>query len=136
MLTLGQIGYWGAERFETSDSKVFAPNNIQRSGSAHFESFKRIGLKPLKEYIAPELGTFSFDIQVRAELGVNPREVLDHWIDLAEGGQPNILVIGNKQIGTDQWTLTSAQENWQQLDGQGKILTAQMSLSFEEYVST
>ena len=135
---MGQIGFWGTERFETSDSKVFTLSNIQRSSEGHFESFQRIGagLKPLSEFIAPGLGTFNFNIQIRAELGVNPREVLDHWIELAEAGQINILVIGNKQVGTDQWALKSAQQTWEQLDGQGNVLTAQMSLSFEEYIST
>lgn len=134
---IGQIGYWGLERFEVSDSKVFTPNNIQRSSSAHFESFQRIGpkLKPLTEFIAPGLATFNFDIKVSAVLGVNPRTVLDRWIAFAEGGEPNVLVIGNKVVGTDQWALKSAQDSWQQLDGQGNILVAVMSLSFEEYIT-
>ncbi len=132
---MGQIGYWGSERFEVSDKKVFTPNNIQRSSSSRFESFQRIGRKPLSEYIAPGLATFTLTIQVNAMLGVNPREVLDHWISLAESGQPDVLVIGNKVVGTDQWVLKTAADAWKQLDGQGNILTAEMNLSLEEYMT-
>ncbi len=132
---MGQIGYFGSERFEVSDKKVFTPNNFQRSSSARFESFNRIGLKPLTEYVAPGLATFSFGIQVSAVLGVNPREVLDHWIELAEAGNPDILVIGNKVVGTDQWVLKTAADTWKQVDGRGNILTAEINLSFEEYMT-
>lgn len=133
---MGQIGYFGQERFEVSDTKVFTPNNIQRSSSSRFESFQRIGMKPLSEFVAPGLATINFTIQVSAMLGVNPRTVLDHWIELAEAGKPDVLVIGNKVVGTDQWVLKTAADTWKQLDGQGNVLTAEMNLSFEEYMTT
>lgn len=135
MIIIGQIGYFGSERFEVSDKKVFTPNNIQRSSSARFESFNRIGLKPLTEYVAPGLATFTLTIQVSAMLGVNPRTVLDHWIGLVDAGNPDVLVIGNKVVGTDLWVLKTAADTWKQLDGQGNILTAEINLSFEEYMS-
>ena len=132
---MGQIGFWGSERFEVSDKKVFTPNNIQRSSSSRFESFSRIGAKPLTEYIAPGLATLSLTIQVNVMLGVNPRATLDHWIALAEAGNPDVLVIGNKVLGTDQWVLKTAADTWKQLDGQGNILVAEMNLSLEEYMT-
>jgi hypothetical protein len=90
----------------------------------------------MTEYVAPGLDTISFDIKVSAVLGVNPRTTLDYWMGLAAAGQPNILCVGNKVLGTDQWIIKSATDKWQQLDGQGNILLATMSLVFEEYVST
>lgn len=92
-------------------------------------------MKPLTEFIAPGLATFSVTIQVNALLGVNPRTTLDHWIALSETGSPDVLVIGNKVVGTDQWVLKTAADAWKSLDGQGDILTAEINLSFEEYMT-
>lgn len=134
---MGQIGYFGAERFEITSNSVFTPNNdFQRTTAARFETLDRIGLKSLTEKIAPGLQQITFSIKVSAMLGLNPRQVLDRWVDLAEAAIPDVLVIGNKPLGSDLWLLKSATDAWEKIDGQGNILTATLSLTFEEYVTS
>jgi phage protein U len=131
---MGQIGYYGKERFEVSKSKVLTLNDFQRSTAARFESFDRIGLKPLTEYKGSGLDIITFAIKVKAALGVNPRVVLDNWTNLASAGKPDVLVIGNKAVGTDQWVVKSTAENWETFDGKGNVLTGTINLTFEEYM--
>ena len=132
---MGLIGYFGTNRFEVSDSKILTFDDFQRDTAAQFESINRIGKKPLTEYIAPGLDTISFSIKANAMLGVNPRNVLDSWAQIATEGNPNILAVGNKIIGTDQWVLKSASESWEKIDGKGNVLESTITLGFEEYMS-
>lgn len=135
---MGLIGYFGQDRFEVSSTSVFTPNNdLQRATAGRFEKFNRIGgkLKPLTEFIGPDLDTVTFSVTVNATLGVNPRKILDHWTQLASAGKSDVLVIGNKALGTDQWIVKSATEAWKTLDGQGNVLESTITLVFEEFMT-
>lgn len=129
---MGTIGYFGSNRFETSTPLT----GFQRSTAAKFETFERVGLKPLTEYIAPGLDTASFTLAANATLGINPRVLLDKWKAIAAAGVPDVLVIGGKAMGTDLWVLKSAAENWDTFDGSGNVLTGTIALSFEEYMTS
>lgn len=135
MIPIALIGYFGNERFEVSSQSVSTINEFQISSAARFENLERIGLKPLKEKIAPGLDQVSFSIVVDANLGVNPRKVLDRWRQIAAAGNPDLLIIGNKPLGTDMWVVTGVQESWDTLDGHGNVLRGTISLSFEEYMN-
>jgi len=132
---MGQIGYWGKERFEVSDSKVLTFDGFTVTTAPHFESFSRIGKKPLTEYVAPGLDTIGFTIKVDIMLGVTPRQVLDHWTQLSAAGNPNVLVVGNKVVGTDMWVIKTAGQTWEKIAGNGNVLTATITLLFEEYMN-
>jgi phage protein U len=135
VVPIGLIGYFGRERFVVSTDSIYTINGFQISSSPRFASLERIGRKPLTERIAPGLDQVSFSITVDASLGVNPRQILDRWRQLAAAGEPAMLVIGNKGLGTDMWVITSVQESWTQIDGHGRVLQGTINLSFEEYMS-
>lgn len=132
---MGLIGYFGKNRFEVSDRSALPLENFQRSAAARFETLERIGLKPLTEFIAPGLDTVSFTIKPNVVLGAKPRQTLDHWNQLANAGNPDVLVIGNKVLGTDKWVVKSASEAWENIDGQGRVLNGTINLTFEEYMT-
>jgi phage protein U len=129
------IGYFGAYRFEVSEKSVPVISGFQRNTAPRFEKFERIGKKALTAFIAPGLDTFSFSIKADAALGVKPRELLDKWAQIAASGEPAMLVIGNKPLGTDMWVCTSASEDWETVSGSGKVLKGAVSLVFEEYMT-
>lgn len=129
------IGYFGSQRFEVTEKSVPVISGFQRSTEPRFEKFERIGMKALTSFIAPGLDTFSFSIKVDAALGMKPREVLDKWVEIAASGEPAMLVIGNKPLGTDMWVCTSATQDWETVTGKGKVLTGSVSLAFEEYMT-
>lgn len=131
---MGQIGYFGSERFEVSDKKILTFSNFKRTTAGRYETFDRIGQKPLTEMTGPGLATVSFSVDLKASLGVDPRTVLDHWQQLADAGMVDVLVVGNKLVGKNKWLLKSADETWPTLNGNGRVLSATMDLAFEEYV--
>lgn len=137
---MGEIGYfqnqYGTERFVVSDTKMLPVSNIQRSTAGRFNSFDRIGLKPLTDYTGPGLKTASFTISAKESLGVPARAVVDRWADLADGAAVGVIVIGNRALGHNKWLLKSAEETWTNLGPSGKLLSGDVNLSFEEYVDS
>ena len=131
---MGQVGYFGSERFVVSDTKVLTFSNFQRSTAGRYQTFDRIGKKPLTEMTGPGLESVTYSVSLDATLGVEPRVVLDHWTTLAGAGTVDIIVIGNKLVGKNKWLLKSVSESWSTIDGNGRVLKATMDLTFEEYV--
>lgn len=132
---MGVIGYFGNNRFEVSSKGVLPLQDFHRSTVPKKETIDRLGMKSLTEYTGPGLDTVTFTIKVNAELGQSPRKTLDKWTQLAAAGTVDVLVIGNKPLGTDLWMLTGADEGWDTLDGSGAVLKAGIDLSFEEYMT-
>lgn len=137
---MADIGYFqnqfGTERFVVSDTKILPVSSIQRSTAGRYNSFDRIGAKPLTDYTGPGLKTVSFTISAKESLGVPARAVVDRWADLSDGAAVGALVIGNRALGHNKWLLKSAEETWSQLGPTGKLLSGDVNLSFEEYVDT
>ena len=133
---MGLIGYFGDYRFEVSSRCVIPLLSFKRTTTPKKETLDRIGMKALTEYTGSGLDTVSFTIKLNAELGAAPRNELDNWAQIAASGEPYPLVIGGKALGTDLWMLTSAAESWDTIDGQGRVLTAGIDLSFEEYMTS
>jgi hypothetical protein len=134
---MGLIGYFGSEQFQVSSNSVYTPNNdIQTTTAPILQTLNRIGLKPLTEGISAGLDTFTFSITVSALLGINPRQKLDFWRALAAAMAPDVLVIGNVPVGTDEWIVTNVQENWITLDANGVVIYGTISLTFAEYMTS
>jgi hypothetical protein len=49
-------------------------------------------------------------------------------------GTVAVLVVGNKLVGKNKWLLKSADETWATIGGNGRVISATMDLTFEEYV--
>jgi phage protein U len=131
---MGQVGYFGSERFEVSDKKVLTFSNFKRTTAGRYETFDRIGQKPMTEMTGPGLDSVSYSVDLNIANGVEPRTVLDHWQQLADVGTVAVLVVGNKLVGKNKWLLKSADETWATIGGNGRVISATMDLTFEEYV--
>lgn len=133
---MGLIAYFGNERFEVSEKKALPINNFQRQTAGRYSAFERFGKKPLTDFTGPGLDSVSYSVTLNRALGVEPRDVLDHWADLANSGTVNVLVVGGKLVGDNLWLLKSVNQSWSNIDGRGRILSATMDLTFEEYVES
>ena len=103
------IGNWGLGLiFQTSDRRVFTPENLKRTTSAVWATHSRMGLKDQSEFIRPGLGQITFDIQLNAELGVRPRLMMDYINNCVETGDVQMLVIGFRRVGKHRWKITNA----------------------------
>lgn len=129
------IGYFGAIIFKTSDQRILNFSGFKLNVAARYASHEVINSKPVTEYIGPGLNTVSFTVGLNGNFGVNPREELERWQELAQNGNAEILVIGGKPLGVDRWVVKSISQSWDTIFNQGELFSAKIEVTLEEYIT-
>ena len=127
------IGTFGNIVFETSDFKVLHPLDIKRTAGSKWATQELVKGKPRVQYLQPKLRTVSFNIKLSAQHGIRPRAMLDELIQMAEGNKSYRLVINGKPLSTLPFRLTDVSESWGHMYNRGELITAEVSLTLEEY---
>lgn len=128
------IGYYGDIVFETSDSRILNFSDFQRSVASRWAKHESIGKKPTAEFLGPDLDTISFTVHLNGNYGVHPRDEMNRWLIKARAGTAETLVIGNKALGVDKWTVKSVSQLWGVIMNKGEVLTGNVDVELEEYV--
>lgn len=129
----GMIGYFGDIIFETSDRRILNFVDFSIETSARFETHNLIGVKPKTEYVGPGLLSVSFTIIINGNHGVKPREEMERWLELAESGEPQILVLAGKPIGENRWVVRSVSQAWDVIFAGGELFSGKIDVTLEEY---
>jgi len=128
------VGNFGKMVFSVSKKKVNSFSNLKFNKTAEWSEHKRYGKKPISEFISPGLISFTLDIHLDANLGVNPRTELDKWTKYLESGHHDVFVIGGKQIGKYEWKIENISEAWNTIMGKGKLIAADLTITMSEYI--
>ena len=127
------VGFLGSIPFRVSRENVLTFDEFSRSAAGRWTEHNIIGSKPLPEFLGASAETITFKIQMRADLGASPETLLMELRKLRDDGTPVPLIINNKLINSNYWTVQSISEvvnHW----GKGYILSATASLTLKEYV--
>ncbi len=131
---MATIGSWGSSIvFSTDERRILTFDGFNRTVSANIARHSRLGLKERSEFVRAELQKISFTMLFDAQLGVNPRKMLELVAEAVENGETGTLVIGGKRVGTLPFIITSASERWDVIWQQGQLVRAKVSVSMEEY---
>jgi len=128
------MGSWGPFVFQVSDKKMFALRDITRSAGSNWTMHNTIKGKPKAQYQAPTLRTAGGTVTLRADYGVQPRTQLEKMANAAEGYAVYPLIIGGRPLSKNPMRLTSISETWNTVYNGGELFSADVSLTFEEYV--
>ena len=128
------LGSFAGELFEVSDEKVITPYGISREEGTRWVAHDVMMRKPAAEFLGPSLGKASFKINLNTWFCENIKREMDKWLSMARAGTVGVLIIG-EPIGVDSWKLLSVTQGWTTVSAFGKLLSATLSLSFEEYIS-
>ncbi len=129
------IGNFGsAIIFETSDNKVLNFTQFKRQVSSRWASHPRIGQKPVKQFLGPDIDKVTFTVILDARHGVKPRNILEVIDNSIIRGSPEYLIIGCRRIGSSKFVITSKSETWDEIFNNGELVRASMELTFEEYL--
>lgn len=128
------VGYLGGIPFITSRNKVRTFDNFNRSSTARWAKHELIGQKPILEFLGKDIEKISFDMQLRASLGINPEDELDNLRTMRDEGTVLTLVLNNMPITDNFWVIESLDEKVNFFGGNGEILSAIVSISLQEYV--
>lgn len=128
------IGTFGDLTFEVSSEKVFTVSKVQRDAGKRTAKFTPTIGKESTQYLGASLRKVSGSLALNAFLGVKPREALDKLTELAEGRDVFPLIIGGRPLADNPFQLTSISESWGTILTEGELATADVNLSWEEYV--
>ena len=128
------MGSWGPFVFEVSDRKMLALRDITRTAGSTWSTHNTIEGKPKTQYQAPKLRTVSGAVTLRADYGVKPRAQLEDLAKASEKANVYPLIIGGKPLSQKPMRLTGVSETWNTVYNGGELFSAEVSLTFEEYV--
>jgi len=120
--------------FEVSGQRALTFQNFVRNNKVRYTKHDVHLQKPLPEFIGPELDTITFQIILKAELGVNPRVEMDKLIYLERDGTTISLIIGTGGFGYYRWTIQDLSMTWERVDNKGILTAAACNLTLQEYV--
>jgi phage protein U len=128
------LGYFGDIGFVTSDQRIMNFSGLKREISARYSNHEVIGQKPVTEFLGPSLQSISFTINLNGSFGVKPRDEMDRWIKKVELGKAELLVIGGKPLGKDQWVVKSVSQTWETVFNKGELFSGKIEVTLEEYI--
>jgi phage protein U len=128
------IGSFGDVVFVAGPTAIRTFTDFTRSSSGRWAKHEILGQKPKSQRIGPGLDSITFSMWFDARYGLDPRKELDALVAMERDGVAASLTIGGKGLGVDLWVITSLEQSWEQVDGQGNILFATANLTLEEYM--
>ncbi|CAM3300701.1 MULTISPECIES: phage tail protein [Paenibacillus] len=114
--------------------KVRTFRDFQRDSSARWGTNEIHLQKPRSQFMGPGLDTISFTMQFDARLGMNPRKEAEKLLDYQREGKVLLLQIGGKPLGQGKWKIMNLSQSWEDIDREGNLLKAGLSVTLEEYV--
>lgn len=126
------IGILGSVIFEVSTDYIKTFDNFSRESQARYAKHDVLGIKPVKQYIGPELDKIKFKMQLSLTFGTNPLQEISTLRDYMGKGEVVTLIIGNTNLGN--FTIQNINEDWTVVDKKGNLISAQMEIELEEYI--
>lgn len=132
---MAQIGNLGKLIvFEVSSDKVLTFKNMTQSVKGRWTTHAVIGNKPVSEFLGAGQRTISLPIFLSVNHGVRPRSTIEKIEKAVESGTPYSFVIGGNKVGSNQWVITEMSETWDEIIKDGRLASANLTLTLTEYV--
>lgn len=130
---MGKIGSFAGVTFEVSSNKILTFEQFARSGDARWSNHEINLKKPMPEFMGPNLETLSLSIRLNAHQGVNIESEIAKLRTFRDQGKVGTFVLGTKPITSNYWYIESLSESYRNIDGKGRIISAEVNLTIKEY---
>lgn len=127
------VGSYLGRVFSVNSQRIFTPDNLKGSTGSDWANHEIIGSKTRSQWVGPKLKSYTMDILLRAQDGVNPRATLEYFQRAAESQMVDYFVIGGRPLGESPFKLVSISDEWDAVLGGGQLIECKVSLSIEEY---
>lgn len=133
------IGYLGKDadggiQFVVSREVFRTPNSMKWSGSARYATHERHATHALTEFTGLDPDSFSLDLLLTKELGVDPMEELAKLWAYERTGEAVGLVIGGHAYGKYRWNITKLDTKIEYTDVEGNLYAVEVSVALQEYL--
>lgn len=127
------IGSLGDVVFTVTDQTVRTFDEFVHTVSARLAVHETILSHPRTEYLGPGQGEITFKMQISARLVPDPRGEVEQLQQMAEQGTYAPLILGGKPVGGGDWTIETCEAAFTAIDGKGKVLFAEVTLTIKDY---
>lgn len=128
------IGYWGYLEFETNDTFIQYPENIERTVKGRWKTvYPADGGRPRRIFQGADVGQITFTMYFDQRFTGDIRVWLDQITIWVNEGYAQELVIGTKPLGHNKWVCTKAVEKFREVLHYGVIASAAVEVTLEEY---
>ncbi len=116
-------------QFEVSDEKMMTFKNFVRSNKVRYAKHDVQCRKPVSQYIGPDLDQITYDIQLKASLGVDLRTEMNKLIALQRSGVLVAVMIGDSTMGMYRWVIKDLTNTVERFDNKGNMLEIDISIA-------
>ncbi len=127
-------GSFMGKTFTVSSKKILTPSNLSGSTGADFAAHERVGKKARSQYLGPKLKSYSLDLLLRAQDGVNPRSILKYFQKKSEEGKADYFVVGRSPLSQYPFKITDVSDEWDAVIVGGALVECKITLKIEEYL--
>lgn len=131
---MGVIATFAGKVFQVDSKKICTFDGFSYSSALQTEKQDVDGAKPSTYIKGPDLDTFNLTIRLDAALGVNPRNEWSDWINILSRKTAYPFILGGVPLNNTRWLLISVSPSNFVFDDNGKILSLDLNLKFEEYI--
>lgn len=125
---------FGRFAFETGYDRMLPISDAKRSLGLEKEDQDQESGKPATLIKGSKLEEFSFKVKLLRVFDPRPESAISQLETVINKKKPEKLVLGGRVVGKYKWLLVKMEIDYQLLNGDGRILEAGISLSFEEFV--
>ena len=128
------IGALGDVPFYVSGDRVQTIQKATWSGAGTYAAHNRIGYTTLVEATGSDADTFSFEMLLSSDLGVNPWDAIKILLDAERNQTFMQLTIGDHGYGRYRWLIASHNISLNKFDFHGNLIEAVVSVKLVEYL--
>ncbi|MFF2794987.1 phage tail protein [Lysinibacillus xylanilyticus] len=133
---MGTIATFGDLVFTVSAQQVKTFDELSRTMEARYTKHEIKHQKPILEFEGLDIDPITFDIQLRAALGVNPIKEIEKWHEYIRKGKRAILMIGNRPFSNNAFVVNRITEKYPDIDNKGRMLAIDATIEMLEYPTT
>lgn len=134
MIALAVIGSFGDVVFEVTPSKILSFNDLEKKNKSRWHEHEIHGKKAKMEFEGAGLVDLNYRLLLRVENGINPMIEIAKLEKMNDGGMAAQFILGSKPITPNKFVITELSETLKNIDSQGNVLTAEVTVSLKEYV--
>ena len=128
------IGQLGDYEFEVSTESVRTFDGLKFNNSASYTEHKVLGRKGVLEYTGLNASTASLKISLNEYMGVDVLEEISAFYEYMNDGEALVFMLGGEVMGEDMWVIESLDEEYTEIDNQGRVRRADITLKLKEYL--
>ena len=127
-------GYFMGVFFEVNDRRILTPSNLAGQHGSDWAIHNMIGGKGKSQWVGEKLRTYTFDILLRLQDGIDPWTVFNAFQRASEDHKADYFIIGNRPLSQNMFKITALTDSEHKILSNDVCVEMKLNMTIEEYV--